>query len=334
MSERNLTLDNYKKQTLFLTATLFCLLFYAFLGKLSSLIPESFPLVSLVNQEQLDLISANHYFIFLQTHILMLVGLTSVFIVEALILGWDNSSIKSISNFSTPSARTDVFYIWLRMSGLSDVLFNLFFLGSGFFLLSKIEHYSLIKLNNYFLEFIFTALGVTFFHYVYHRVIHHKYFWELHKLHHAATEMSIFTASREHPLVISASNILLVIPPALFGASTEVIFTYFGLQGIYNMFIHSRVDLFPSWAKFMITTKDHHIHHSIESEHYLCNYGMVLSIWDRIFGTYYDPKKAGAIEFGIEDKNYAQASYFKEIFFICFRWIKQLASNLRPTNPS
>ena len=47
--------------------------------------------------------------------------------------------------------------------------------------------------------------------------MHSKYFWELHKLHHSATEMNIITVAREHPLVVIVSILLLALPAYIFG---------------------------------------------------------------------------------------------------------------------
>jgi sterol desaturase/sphingolipid hydroxylase (fatty acid hydroxylase superfamily) len=316
--------SNHIKQVLFFTITPFCLLLYVFLGELSSLIYKLFSLNPLISLSQLALINENLYFVFLKAPLLHLGGFFFCFVIEALIVGWNSSSLKEISCFSTASARTDIFYVWMRISGLTDTLFNIIFFSFGFYFLSIIEDYSLMKLNNYFLEFILALLSVTFFAYVYHRITHHKIFWELHKLHHSANKMSIFTASREHPLIVAVSNILTAIPTALLGVRAEVLFVYFGFQGVYNMFLHSKVDPFPSWATFMITTNDHYIHHSTNPKHYSKNYGMVLSIWDKIFGTYYEPEKNKIIQFGIKDENYNRDYYFKEIVFVFRRWLKQL----------
>jgi sterol desaturase/sphingolipid hydroxylase (fatty acid hydroxylase superfamily) len=288
----------------------------------------------LLHKSQLTLIDTNQYFFFLKTHILYLVGFFSCFTIEALILGWNNSSLKKISCFSTTSARTDIFYVWLRISGLTDAFFNIIFLGFGFYFLSVIRGLSVIKLNNYFLEFIIAVLSITFIHYFFHRISHHKYFWELHKLHHSASEMNIFTASREHPLVVAVWNFCQIIPTAFLGVRNEVLFVYLGFQGIYNMFIHSKVEVIPSWAKFMITTNDHHIHHSMNPKHFSTNYGMVLSIWDRIFGTYFKPEKDQIITVGIEDENYNKDFFFKEILFVILRWIKEISPGSSDTKPS
>jgi sterol desaturase/sphingolipid hydroxylase (fatty acid hydroxylase superfamily) len=146
--------------------------------------------------------------------------------------------------------------------------------------------------------------------------------------------MNIFTSSREHPLVVAVWNFCQVIPTALLGVRDEVLFVYLGFQGIYNMFIHSKIEVIPSWAKFMITTNDHHIHHSMNPKHFSTNYGMVLSIWDRIFGTYFKPEKDQIVTMGIEDKNYNKDLFFKEILFVVLRWIKEISPGSSDTKPS
>jgi sterol desaturase/sphingolipid hydroxylase (fatty acid hydroxylase superfamily) len=260
--------------------------------------------------------------------LLFILGTGICFIVEGYLVGWNNCSFRSIINLATPSARTDIFYIWLKISGLSDIIFNLIFLGFGFYFISIVSDHSLIKINNYIIEFILTVFLITFIHYFYHRALHHPALWELHKLHHSADEMNIFTASREHPLVVAVYVILISVPSAIFGIRPEVIFVYKSLEGFYNLFLHSKVDLFPKFTKsFMISTADHHIHHSTNPAHHNTNFGMVLNIWDKIFSTYFPADKNKKINFGIEDPNYNKNLFFYDILIIPTRWIRGLLRN-------
>jgi sterol desaturase/sphingolipid hydroxylase (fatty acid hydroxylase superfamily) len=262
--------------------------------------------------------------------LLFILGTGICFIVEGYLVGWNNCSFRSIINLATPSARTDIFYIWLKISGLSDIIFNLIFLGFGFYFISIVSDHSLIKINNYIIEFILTVFLITFIHYFYHRALHHPALWELHKLHHSADEMNIFTASREHPLVVAVYVILISVPSAIFGIRPEVIFVYKSLEGFYNLFLHSKVDLFPKFTEsFMISTTAHHIHHSDDPAYYNKNFGMVLNIWDKIFFTYAAPDKNKKLNFGIEDTNYNKNLYLKDIIIIPIRWIKNLTAKER-----
>jgi sterol desaturase/sphingolipid hydroxylase (fatty acid hydroxylase superfamily) len=319
------------KNIFFLSSILVAVIFFSSFVYLSVLYSIKIVNISLSSYQQIlsnFSFSILDFFFYLQKPLLFILGTGVCFAVEGYLVGWNNCSFRSIMNLAAPSARTDVFYIWLKISGLSDIIFNLIFLGFGFYFISIIADHSLIKINNYIIEFILTVFLITFIHYFYHRALHHPALWELHKLHHSADEMNIFTASREHPLVIAVYVILISIPSAIFGIRPEVIFVYKSLEGFYNLFLHSKVDLFPKFTKsFMISTADHHIHHSANPVHYNMNFGMVLNIWDKIFSTYFPADKNKKINFGIKDPNYNKNLFFYDMLIIPIRWIRDLLRN-------
>lgn len=314
-----------KKKIKFFSIILIALICYLFFLEINRIF-YSYNWPFLISNTIIDksLLSSDNIVMYVTKPATYILGVAFVFFVESSIVGYKNSSFYAISNFSSPSARTDMFYIFLKISGFADIIFNIIFLGFGFFILYEIQKISLFKFNNYLIEFVICVLTVTLLHYFYHRILHHPYFWELHKLHHSADEMNIFTASREHPIVTSLYIVILAIPVAIFGIRIEVMFVYKSLEGCYNLFLHSKVDLFPKWVRyFMITTKDHHIHHSKSDSHFNKNFGMVLNIWDKLFGTYYKPSLKENIKFGIDDKNYNKDFFFKEILNVPWTWIKE-----------
>jgi len=321
------------KNIIFFSSILIAVIFFSFFVYLSTLFSIRIVNISLSSYQQIlpnFSFSILDFFVYLQKPLLFILGTGICFIVEGYLVGWNNCSFRSIINLATPSARTDIFYIWLKISGLSDIIFNLIFLGFGFYFISIVSDHSLIKINNYIIEFILTVFLITFIHYFYHRALHHPALWELHKLHHSADEMNIFTASREHPLVVAVNVILISVPSAIFGIRPEVIFVYKSLEGFYNLFLHSKVDLFPKFTEsFMISTTAHHIHHSDDPAYYNKNFGMVLNIWDKIFFTYAAPDKNKKLNFGIEDTNYNKNLYLKDIIIIPIRWIKNLTAKER-----
>jgi sterol desaturase/sphingolipid hydroxylase (fatty acid hydroxylase superfamily) len=55
-------------------------------------------------------------------------------------------------------------------------------------------------------------------------------------------------------------------------------------------YIHSPVDVhFGPLRKVLVDNRFHRIHHSVEPRHFDKNFGVCFSIWDRWFGTAYDP---------------------------------------------
>ena len=65
-------------------------------------------------------------------------------------------------------------------------------------------------------------------------------------------------------------------------------------------YIHSPVDVhFGPLRKVLVDNRFHRIHHSIEPRHFGKNFGVTFSIWDRIFGTAYDPEPGEWPEVGL-----------------------------------
>jgi sterol desaturase/sphingolipid hydroxylase (fatty acid hydroxylase superfamily) len=58
------------------------------------------------------------------------------------------------------------------------------------------------------------------------------------------------------------------------------------------------------WLEWVfVTPRYHHIHHNGNPQHYTANFGNLLTIWDRLFGTYANPEKVDPIlQFGIGEK--------------------------------
>jgi sterol desaturase/sphingolipid hydroxylase (fatty acid hydroxylase superfamily) len=57
-----------------------------------------------------------------------------------------------------------------------------------------------------------------------------------------------------------------------------------------SYYIHSPIDVhFGPFRKVLVDNRFHRIHHSIEPRHFDKNFGICFSIWDRWFGTAYDP---------------------------------------------
>jgi sterol desaturase/sphingolipid hydroxylase (fatty acid hydroxylase superfamily) len=57
---------------------------------------------------------------------------------------------------------------------------------------------------------------------------------------------------------------------------------------VYGFWVHTEtVGKLPTWFEFIFVTPSHHrVHHASNVEYLDSNMGMVLIIWDRIFGTY------------------------------------------------
>lgn len=67
---------------------------------------------------------------------------------------------------------------------------------------------------------------------------------------------------------------------------------------------HSQIPFGFGWLEhILISPKQHQIHHSANPEHYDLNFGVGLSIWDRMFGSFkLSSEVTDLIKFGLSDR--------------------------------
>ena len=67
-------------------------------------------------------------------------------------------------------------------------------------------------------------------------------------------------------------------------------------------YIHSPIDVhFGPLRKVLVDNRFHRIHHSLEPRHFDKNFGVCFTIWDRWFGTAYDPAPNEWPQVGLAD---------------------------------
>ncbi|HEX8949909.1 MAG TPA: sterol desaturase family protein [Dissulfurispiraceae bacterium] len=141
------------------------------------------------------------------------------------------------------------------------------------------------------------ALGIIaadFCLYWVHRAMHGPGLWRTHAFHHSISELWWLSGSRTSTL-----HLLLFALPQVFLAyyildlSPGEAGVAFSFGVVVNVWIHTNiwVDLGPlEWL--LITPNYHRMHHGAKGLSRK-NLGFVLTIWDRVFGTYADPRVSG-----------------------------------------
>jgi sterol desaturase/sphingolipid hydroxylase (fatty acid hydroxylase superfamily) len=141
----------------------------------------------------------------------------------------------------------------------------------------------------YALQFLVLAMLTDFLVYWRHRT-EHVLFWPIHMVHHSPTELH---AANDigHPMQVWFSMVFITIPLSLVqidGPETPVAVSFVLLLLTY--YIHSPIDVhFGRLRRVLVDNRFHRIHHSIEPRHFNKNFGICFSLWDRWFGTAYDP---------------------------------------------
>jgi sterol desaturase/sphingolipid hydroxylase (fatty acid hydroxylase superfamily) len=123
--------------------------------------------------------------------------------------------------------------------------------------------------------------------YLYHRASHRvRIMWAGHQAHHNSQRFNYSTALRQkwNPW----GELLFWVPLPLLGMPPWLIFTAFSINLIFQFFVHTeRVGRLPRPIEFVFNTPSHHrVHHASDPEYLDKNYGGILIVWDRLFGSY------------------------------------------------
>ncbi len=127
-----------------------------------------------------------------------------------------------------------------------------------------------------------------------HRAMHRPWLWRTHTFHHSIGEIWWLAGSRT-----SLVHLLLFAGPQIFVAFHLLVLTpweagvAFSLGVVVNIWIHTNlsVNLGPL-EKILITPNYHRIHHGAKGLSNM-NLGFIFTFWDRMFGTYVNPRLMG-----------------------------------------
>ena len=126
-----------------------------------------------------------------------------------------------------------------------------------------------------------------FFYYWAHR-IHHEVavLWGVHVVHHSGEDMNFGLAVRQSALG-GLTTWIFFLPMAIAGIPAEVYLGIAGLQLLYQYFIHNTYVPALGWLEHvLVTPSQHRVHHGRNQPYIDKNYGNILVVWDRLFGTY------------------------------------------------
>ncbi len=226
-------------------------------------------------------------------------------LIEWRFVGWKDCSFRKLI-LPSRSAMHDLVIGAINLCGFAIVLF-LFFTANVIPVLPAntremvgIEWTS--HTDNLLFQIVFWFVLRDFVLYWFHRLLHEFAFaWEIHKYHHSATVFTMLTASRVHFLERALSHVFVTLPLVMLGMSGEPFLAITILNDALSRFRHSMVNWGFGWFGWLVVSPiTHRIHHSYLPEHWDVNYGDSLTIWDRLFGTFYEGETLNT-EVGVTD---------------------------------
>ena len=145
---------------------------------------------------------------------------------------------------------------------------------------------------------LITFLSIDLIFYWYHRASHRvRFLWAIHMNHHSSTEMNFFVAFRQAWFgPISKTPFFMVMPLIGFDPSITVVVAL--CSRLWGVVGHTQWIGKLGWLDGIFNTPStHRVHHGTNPEYIDSNYGNLLIVWDRLFGTYV--KEEAQVVFGL-----------------------------------
>jgi sterol desaturase/sphingolipid hydroxylase (fatty acid hydroxylase superfamily) len=145
------------------------------------------------------------------------------------------------------------------------------------------------------------ALAVDFAYYWLHRCSHEiRWMWALHSVHHSARQITFSVAYRLGWTNLLSGPWLFLIPVCWIGFDPRAVALMYAANLLYQFWLHTEtVPKLGFLERFMNTPSHHRVHHAIEPEYLDRNYGGVLIIWDKLFGTYSEERTGAPRTYGL-----------------------------------
>jgi sterol desaturase/sphingolipid hydroxylase (fatty acid hydroxylase superfamily) len=130
--------------------------------------------------------------------------------------------------------------------------------------------------------------ALEFFYYWLHRAAHRvRWFWGNHAVHHSPNQLNLAASLRIGALGKLTGNVVFLLPLVWIGFDFRLVVTALTLNLLYQFWIHATWIPKLGWLEYVLNTpSSHRVHHAANLEYLDGNYGGVLIIFDRLFGTY------------------------------------------------
>ena len=144
-------------------------------------------------------------------------------------------------------------------------------------------------------------LGSEFFYYWQHRASHRiRWMWATHRVHHSPTKLNLTAAIRLGWTGNISGNFLFFLPLVWIGFHPFAVITMLGVNLTYQFFIHTELAPRLGPLEFVLNTPTHHRVHHAQNEPCLDkNYGGILIIFDRLFGTFAQASADEPLRYGL-----------------------------------
>jgi len=138
------------------------------------------------------------------------------------------------------------------------------------------------------IAFVYVEVAYYWWHRASHEV---NLLWAAHAVHHQSEDYNLAVALRQAVLT-TFTTLPFYFPMALLGVPAAVYAATLSYSTLYQFWIHTElVDRLGPLEAFLNTPSHHRVHHAVNPRYLDRNYGAILIVWDRLFGTFAEERE-------------------------------------------
>jgi len=144
-------------------------------------------------------------------------------------------------------------------------------------------------------------VGQELCYYCYHRASHRmRFFWASHAVHHSPNQLTLSSAYRLGWTSKLAGPVVFFAPLVWLGVRPEIAVAMLSFNLLYQFWLHNTWMPKLGWLEYVFNTPSaHRVHHASNVDYLDANYGGVLIVFDRLFGTYVAERAEAPCRYGL-----------------------------------
>jgi sterol desaturase/sphingolipid hydroxylase (fatty acid hydroxylase superfamily) len=160
--------------------------------------------------------------------------------------------------------------------------------------------------------------------YLSHRTMHMwPAMWRFHQIHHSDPFVDVTTTYRTHPIETVWRFLFAIVPVWLLGIPAQAVLIQRLLQATNGIIEHANIRLWPPVDRVLslvwVTPNVHKLHHSREVSETNSNYANLLTIYERVLGTYTPAERASSVVYGLDEAELMKTASFPRLLSMPFR---------------
>ncbi|MFK8102372.1 MAG: sterol desaturase family protein [Saprospiraceae bacterium] len=199
--------------------------------------------------------------------------------------------------YTVKDTMTNIYLTALNM--ICDVLLR----GVAFGVLLIFAPFAFFELEHSFWYWLLLFLFEDFAFYWLHRVDHSvRLFWAVHVTHHSSEHFNLSTGFRSS-VFQPVYRFFYFIPLVFLGFQPIDIYLMYAITQIYGIIVHTQaVNKLGILEHFLVTPSHHRVHHASNPIYLDKNLGMILIVWDKLFGTFQKELAEEPVRYGLYEK--------------------------------